>query len=101
MNDANLTDTAKSNLHTPTSLADVLERDYFPMPTGKSLYLSEYEWKMVVAALRGCTGPNSEQLGRALFEAALYWQNDPAAIGRLDEAIEAYRLYATNQKGPA
>ena len=38
--------------HTPASLADVLERDYFPMPDGKNLYLNEYEWRMVVEALR-------------------------------------------------
>lgn len=41
-----------SEQHTPASLADVLERDYFPMPDGKNLYLNEYEWRMVVAALR-------------------------------------------------
>lgn len=38
--------------HTPASLADVLERDYFPMSGGKSLYLAEHEWRMVIAALR-------------------------------------------------
>src|SRR3990167_1178360 len=41
-----------SDRYTPQDLADVLERDYFPMPNGKTLYLNEYEWKMVIAALR-------------------------------------------------
>jgi hypothetical protein len=50
----------KAKLHTPASLADVLEKDYFPMPKGKSLYLTEYEWRMVVTALRQC-GPNEPQ----------------------------------------
>ena len=45
--------------HTPSSLADVLERDYFPMPYGKNLYLNEYECKMVIAALRA-TPPSSD-----------------------------------------
>ena len=39
-------------MHTPQSLADVLERDYFPMPDGAKLYLAEHEWKMVITALR-------------------------------------------------
>ena len=38
--------------HTHASLADVLEKDYFPMPDGAKLYLNEYEWRMVVEALR-------------------------------------------------
>jgi len=44
--------------HTPASLADVLEKQYFPKPGvgGKQLYLSEYEWRMVIGALRH--GPN-------------------------------------------
>ena len=39
-------------MHTPQSLADVLERDYFPMPDGAKLFLAEHEWRMVIAALR-------------------------------------------------
>lgn len=40
--------------HSPQSLADVLERDYFPTTSslGKNLYLSYDEWRMVIDALR-------------------------------------------------
>ena len=47
--------------HTPASLADVLERDYFPMPEGAKLYLAEHEWRMVVNALRSASAPQSEK----------------------------------------
>lgn len=45
--------------HTAASLADMLERDYFPQPGvgGKKLYLCEHEWRLVIDALRSC-GPN-------------------------------------------
>jgi hypothetical protein len=53
--------------HTPTSLADVLEKQYSPMQGGAKLYLSEYEWRMVIAALRG----------RACARCAMQEINDP------------------------
>ena len=49
-------------LHTPASLADVLERDYFPIPDGAKLYLNEYEWRMVIAALRASSIPGEESV---------------------------------------
>ena len=41
-------------MHTPQSLADMLERDYFPPNSsqGKNLYLVYDEWRMVIDALR-------------------------------------------------
>ena len=41
-------------MHTPQSLADVLERDYFPPDSslGKNLFLSHGEGRMVIEALR-------------------------------------------------
>ena len=43
-----------ANEHTPASLADMLEKDYFSKPGvgGKSLFLTEHEWLMVIHALR-------------------------------------------------
>ena len=40
--------------HSPQSLADMLERDYFPPNSslGKNLYLAYDEWRMVIDALR-------------------------------------------------
>jgi hypothetical protein len=65
-------------MHTPQSLADVLERDYFPMPSGSTkpsakrygakLYLTEHEWRMVIAALRA-SPPEAEQRDKILAEA--------------------------------
>jgi hypothetical protein len=65
-------------MHTPQSLADVLERDYFPMPSGSTkpsakrygakLYLAEHEWRMVIAALRAsppeAEGPPADLVAR-------------------------------------
>ena len=41
-------------IHSPQSLADMLERDYFPTTSslGKNLYLAYDEWRMVIDALR-------------------------------------------------
>ncbi len=47
-----MTESKTPQRHTATSLADVLERDYFPMPEGKSLFLAEHEWRLVIGALR-------------------------------------------------
>ena len=38
--------------HTASSLADVLEKHYFPMLGGAQLYLSEHEWRLVLSALK-------------------------------------------------
>ena len=40
--------------HSPQSLADMLERDYFPPNSslGKNLFLAYDEWRMVIEALR-------------------------------------------------
>jgi plasmid maintenance system antidote protein VapI len=47
-----------SNLHAALQvhLRVGRERDYFPMPKGAKLWLSEYEWRMVVDALRKASG---------------------------------------------
>ena len=46
--------------HTAASLADVLEKDYFPMIGGAKLYLSEHEWRLIIAALRSDTAPSKQ-----------------------------------------
>jgi hypothetical protein len=64
-------------MHTPQSLADVLERDYFPRPSGSTkpsaerygakLYLTDHEWRMVIAALRA-SPPEAEELAQLCDE---------------------------------
>ena len=66
--------------HTPASLADVLERDYFPMPDGKNLYLNEYEWRMVVEALR-CYEADQRDAARYRW----LRDTDTAVVAWLDE----------------
>ena len=59
----------RADRYTAKELADMLVKDYFPMPRGASLYLSAHEWQMVVDALRS-SGPSSELLNAAEAMAA-------------------------------
>ena len=79
--------------HTAASLADMIERDYFPMPRGKNLYLSEHEWTLVLKALRG-GGPNGERNYKdiavslrsisdahsELYDSERFWLKEAAAV---------------------
>lgn len=38
--------------HSAATLAEVIERDYFPMDNGRNLYFSVHEWQLIVAGLR-------------------------------------------------
>jgi hypothetical protein len=65
-------------MHTPQSLADVLERDYFPMPDGAKLYLAEHEWRMVIDALRA-SPPEAEGKDLIAYAARYSWLRDKSA----------------------
>ena len=82
--------------HTPRSLADVLERDYFPMPDGAKLYLSEYEWRMVIDALRAAERRAERARDEAFEEAvdALMPANHPLIVA----AINVIRALAQKEK---
>ena len=77
--------------HTPSSLADVLERDYFPMPHGARLYLNEYEWRMVIAALRAAP-PITNVEAQQVAGAARPGKVEGGEVSRLERLIHGEPL---------